>query len=237
MLLREYIRILIESDSCPSPKVMFMAGAPGSGKSRVIRQLNLREVFKVINPDDYYEEMLRVEDIPLDINSILKNYSRIKKDYSEAVESNDLERIEMLTPEYNRLKNILSKNMKLFNRARSMAKQERESCFLNLENYLVDGTGGNYREISKQVEQAKEKGYDVGMIYVNVPLESSIERDVKRGELGGRSLGTSIVKRSWNAVAKNKESYQSMFGKSFFYLENSDDAGSISSQIRRFIES
>ena len=75
------------------------------------------------------------------------------------------------------------------------------------------------------------------MIYVNVPLESSIERDEKRGELGGRSLGSSIVKRSWNAVAKNKESYQSMFGKSFFYLENSDDTGSISSQIRRFIES
>jgi len=237
MLLREYIRTLIESDSCPRPKVLFMAGGPGSGKSRVISQLGLTDDFKVINPDKYYEEMLKIEEIPLDTNNILKNYSKIKKEYLEAVESDDSKRVEMLAPEYNRLKSILSKNMKLFNRARSMAKQEREDCFSNLENYLVDGTGGNYREIFKQVVQARESGYDVGMVYVHVPLDVSIERDEKRGMEGGRSLGSSIVKRSWNAASKNIEKYKSLFNKNFFYLESSSEVETISSDIRRFITS
>ena len=237
MLIREYIRILFEIDGCPKPKIVFMAGGPGSGKSRVISQLNLSDDFRVINPDDYYEEMLKAEEIPLDINSILRSYSEIKKEYMNAVENNEIQKVEELTPEYERLRSILSKNMKIFNKARSIAKQEREECFLNLENYLVDGTGGNYREIIKQVNQARDKGYDTAMIYVHVPLEVSIERDVSRGESGGRSLGRSIVKRSWNAVSKNKEKYQQVFGENFFFLESSSDTALIGPEVRRFIES
>ena len=49
-LLREYIRILLEQDE--APKVVFMAGGPGSGKSTVIRQLGLSDRLDVINPDE-----------------------------------------------------------------------------------------------------------------------------------------------------------------------------------------
>lgn len=40
-----------------SPKVIFMAGAPGAGKSTVIDRLGL-ETLDIINPDDFYEPML-----------------------------------------------------------------------------------------------------------------------------------------------------------------------------------
>ena len=236
-LIREYIQtVLLSEASCSVPKVVFLAGAPGSGKSRVISQLRLDADFKIINPDDYYESMLRSECIPLDTNMIMTKYKELKSDYQDAVDNNDVEKIKDLSPEYEKLKSILSKNMKLFNKARSIAKMEKEECCQNMENYIVDGTGGNIREITKQVTQAKEKGFDVAMIYVNVPLETSIKRDESRGKSGGRSLGPSIIRRSWSAVVKNRPAYESMFGKNFFYIEDSADISLAEPVIRSFID-
>ena len=65
-LLREYIReLLLESQS--SSKAIFMAGAPGSGKSTVINSLNLSDSFEIINPDDDYETSKKKNNLPFGI--------------------------------------------------------------------------------------------------------------------------------------------------------------------------
>jgi predicted ABC-type ATPase len=132
--------------------------------------------------------------------------------------------------------------MKLFNQARAQAKIDRESCCLNKENYLVDGTGGDYREIFKQVKTAKEAGYDIAMIYVHVPVEESQKRNRARGESGsGRTLTTKTIERSWAAVNKNKEKYEELFGQNFFYAVNTLEASEksinrIRSAVSNFLE-
>ena len=240
-LLREYIRLLLEQDE--APKVIFTAGGPGSGKSTVIRQLGLSNRLDVINPDDQYEESLRAENLPLDRTEVMDQYKPIKVEYLAAQEAGDAVTIAELEPEYLRLRNILSRNMKLFTQARKAAKSRGQEHAGAGEEFLVDGTGGNYNEIANQVEKLRSVGYEVAMIYIDVPLESSIDRNIKRGQEkcsdpnyvdrdsceaagetwlpGGRRLRDSEVERSWKAVNRNKGQYESLFGDNFFYIDAS----------------
>ena len=205
-LLREYIRFLIEQEE--APKVIFMAGGPGSGKSTVIRRLGLSNRLEVINPDDQYEETMRAEGIPADRAKLLDEYKPLKDQYTAAEESGDEALIAELEPEYLRLRSLLSRNMVLFNQARKGAKQAQTDHIAAGEEFLVDGTGGNYNEIASQVEKLESAGYDVGMIFIDVPMETSIERDYSRGEKGGRRLGAKTVERSWSAVNENQPLYE-----------------------------
>ena len=220
-LLREYIRILLEQDN--APKVIFMAGGPGSGKSTVIRNLGLSNRLEVINPDDQYEETMRAEDIPMDRGTLLDDYKPLRDRYIQAQESGDNELVAELEPEYQRLRGLLSRNMVLFNQARKAAKESQEEHIAAGGEFLVDGTGGNYNEIANQVEKLESAGYDVAMIFIDVPVETSVERDFARGEKGGRRLGKRTVEKSHAAVSANLPMYEELFGDDLFYIENSGD--------------
>jgi dephospho-CoA kinase len=238
-IIREYIRFLIEQKS--SPKVIFMAGGPGSGKSTVIRKLGLGNYLEVINPDDHYEEFLRKEKIPLNREFLLSKYKPLKKSYEDAVESGDLESIEKLKPEFLKFRNYLSKSMTLFNKARRLSKEKKQQKMDSGENYLVDGTGGNYSQILNQVKKLRKLGYEVGMVFINVPKDISIQRDRSRGNIGGRSIGSASVERSWNAVQKNKEAYEKLFTNNFFYIDASeekfeDSINKVSSKVMNFLK-
>ena len=221
-LVRKYIRQLL-IESIDGPKVIFMAGGPGSGKSTVIRNIGLGERLEVINPDDQYEESLRAEGIPLDRATILDEYKPIKEEYLAAQEAGDTATVAELEPEYLRLRGILSRNMTLFNQARSASKATQQERIEAGGEFLVDGTGGNYNEIARQVEKLRSVGYDVGMIFIGVPMETSVERDQARGEHGGRYLGRRTVEKSWSSVDKNRPKYENLFGENFFYVDASGD--------------
>ena len=220
--LRNLVReLLLESNN--NPKVIFMAGGPGSGKSTVIRQLGLDSRLKVINPDDQYEADMQAEGVPMDRASLLDEYSPLRTEYLAAEAAGDEETMAELEPEYLRLRGLLSRNMKLFNKARKSAKEEQEQHIQAAGEFLVDGTGGNYNEIASQVQKLESVGYDTAMIFIDVPMEVSVERDQARGESGGRRLGRKTVERSHSAVAANKPRYEELFGDDFFYVENFGD--------------
>jgi predicted ABC-type ATPase len=141
----------------------------------------------------------------------------------QAQESGDDELAAELEPEYQRLRGLLSRNMVLFNQARKAAKESQEEHIAAGGEFLVDGTGGNYNEIANQVEKLESAGYDVAMIFIDVPMETSVERDFARGERGGRRLGKRTVEKSHAAVSANRPLYEELFGDDFFYVENSGD--------------
>ncbi len=221
-LLREYIRELLQ-EGAGAPKVIFMAGGPGSGKSTVIRQLGLGGRLKVINPDDQYEADMQAEGIPMDRAALLDEYSPVRTEYLAAEAAGDEEAMAELESEYSRLRGLLSRNMKLFNQARKAAKEEQEAHIQAGGEFLVDGTGGNYNEIATQVQKLESAGYDAAMIFIDVPVDTSVERDQARGDRGGRRLGRKTVERSHSAVSANKPRYEELFGDDFFYVENFGD--------------
>jgi hypothetical protein len=202
---------------------------------------------KIINPDNAYEAAMRSECLPMNRQSLMDQYSPIRTEYLAAKNLGDSATMEKLAPEYNRLRSILSRNMVLFSKARSQAKKERNQCCLNQENFLADGTGGNYKEIEKQVIELRTAGYDCAMLYVHVPLDLSIERNRLRGipsatnATPGRALTKREVKRSWNAVNSNRKKYESLFGSSFFLIENAEDGfenfSKVATSINSFLSS
>jgi predicted ABC-type ATPase len=221
-LLREYIReILLESPM--SAKAIFMAGAPGSGKSTVINSLGISDSFEIINPDDEYEDTKRKNDLPFDKTTLIDEYRPLKQAYEDATAQNDQEAIASIEPEYLRIRSILSADAKAFVNARTAASARKKELMAKGENYLVDGTGGNFNEINAQVRRLKAVGYDVAMIYNDIDLDSSIARDISRGQSGGRRLGSKTVERSHGNVAKNKERYQELFGQNFIYVNAASD--------------
>lgn len=221
--IREYIRFILEEQAlCSLPKALFMAGGPGSGKSTVINSIGLKGKLRVINADDTYEESLRSAGIPLDRGELVKKYKMIKSEYEQAKDDGDTTLAKELEPGYLSLRAVMSQNMKLFAAARAAAKNEQQKYICAKQNFLVDGTGGDRRAILKQVKELRDLGYDVGMIFVDVPLQTSVDRNRFRGKSGGRGLHDDTVVKSWSAVDKNKQLYEDLFGNNFFYVDASE---------------
>ena len=64
---------------------------------------------------------------------------------------------------------------------------------------VIDGTGKDYMKIAKQVNQLRQLGYAVHMIFVNTDLETAL----KRNQLRPRKLPDDMVTKLWNEVQKN----------------------------------
>ena len=220
--LRNYIRsILLESlasDVIPGAKMIFMAGSPGAGKSTVLRALKLTPRFSVINPDDWYEPFLVEAGISLDVAGFTQQYFDLVTAIKQG-EENGVD-VSVLQQQKDELRPTMSKNMKLFNLARKLAKEKATVLSEEGKDFIIDGTGGNIREITKLKNTYESMGYDTAMIYIEVPLDVSLERNYQRGEKGKRRLHQSAVERSHESVTRNLGEYSAMFGQNFFHIRN-----------------
>ena len=181
----------LDVDETNSPKAVFMAGGPGSGKGTLLSKIGAYdEDIKVINTDDHFEPLLKGAGLSLDLDH----------------------------PE----REIRSQQGKLFVQAQNAAKEQTREFVKQRTNIIIDGTAGSYNNIRKAKERLEDAGYDVAMIFVDVPLEVSLARNEKRFEQGGRKVKPERVEKSWKAVDKNKKPYTSLFGSNFFYFDSSN---------------
>jgi len=241
-MLRQYIRRVLREALQAKPSAIFMAGGPASGKSTAIRKLGIGNQLTVVNPDDDYEAALKKAGIPLDRKDLLVAYKHAKETFLAAQEAGDTQAMGDAEPEYRRLRAIFSQNMTLFSRARNAAKDLKKSLMGTGDNVLIDGTGGNYREISKQFKEFTAVGYTVGMIYVDVPLDVSLARNVNRAAQGGRGVDEEDVIRSWKAVDRNRQAYEKLFKENFFYIDAAEEqfdssVSSIKAGVHSFLNS
>ncbi len=219
--LRRHIRnIILESigDVVSGKKMIFMAGAPGSGKSTVLRQLGISN-FSVVNPDDWYEPFLIEAGISLDVGEFTQRYFDIVSAQKEA-EEEGLDTT-VLQAKRAELKPTMQENMRLFSRARKLAAAEAARLSSEGVDFIIDGTGGNFRQISKLRTVYQDMGYDTAMIYVSIPLETSVDRNDQRGKQGKRRIHPSAVRRSHGSVTANEDAYKELFGINFFAIDNS----------------
>lgn len=85
---------------------------------------------------------------------------------------------------------------------------------------VIDGTGKDYSKIQTSVNQLRDLGYAVHMIFVNTDLETAQKRNKSRD----RVLPTPAVKKMWDAVQKNIGKFQGLFRNRMTIVDNSDDA-------------
>jgi predicted kinase len=95
-----------------------------------------------------------------------------------------------------------------------------------LTNYLngmlpifVDGTSANPSSAMRRAGIVESLGYDTAMIWVDISLETALERIQTRE----RKVDPEFVQQVYNTIAGNKELYRSRFGSNFIEVDNNAD--------------
>jgi predicted ABC-type ATPase len=173
-------------------KAVFMAGAPGAGKSFVSDWMSLGPQlgYKVINSD--------VE------------FTRYMKDAGLTDEKGAV----ILDPEQEFERNVIRTVAKRHTQAKT------SYAMVGRLGLVIDGTGANASKVQKQKATLEKLGYETAMVYVSIPLEDSIESDRKRGEEGGRSIGPELVTQKFKELDKSIPKLKKSFGKMFFVIDN-----------------
>jgi len=100
--------------------------------------------------------------------------------------------------------------------AKILTDKQKEMWLKGRLGLIVDGTGKDLDDVKSECQAMIDMGYEVGMIFVNTPLETSIERDKNRE----RTLGPKLVTQTWKRVQANRNNFKRMFGKQFIEIEN-----------------
>ena len=121
-----------------------------------------------------------------------------------------------------------SKFMKAMAAATKKLKGEQiPQAIANGESFILDGTSASKNQTIKLVNELKEAGYEVMMLYVYTDLETSLKRNQERFEKSGgedRSLLPGSVLSAWKGVTQNFEDYQNLFGDNFISVANTGDS-------------
>ena len=197
-------------------KCVFLAGGPGSGKSRVAGDLfGIQEIssfseagYKLINSDTAFEAQLRKSGIdPKDLDKIEKENPELWKYITE-------------DPNGQR-----EKGKKITNAQKAFYEEGRLGM-------IVDGTGDDTAKIKRQKEHAESLGYDTYMVFVNTSLEVAQFRNSKRG----RVLPADLVNVIWKECQHNLGAFQTMFGGNFRIIDNTNDGNNITDDIQLAVD-
>ena len=135
-----------------------------------------------------------------------------------------------------------SKFMKAMQAASKKLKGEQlPQTISNQESFILDGTSASKNQTIKLLDQLKQAGYDVLMLYVYTDLETSLKRNQERFEKSDgedRSLMPGAVLKTWKDVTANFDLYKSMFNN-FVSVANTGDSETmknISNILKTYVE-
>ena len=218
-----------------SPKAIFMAGAPGAGKSTVIEKLGLADI-EIINPDEFYEPALEKCGLGKNIRKIMEDFKQARQDlkdllrdilqleepedgwehdilmdmYQSALDEAQDDRsfiynLETIKGKYDEERKKAVIQGQCFAQAQKDAKTKQGAVVEEGRSFIIDGTGGFYPRIINQKNDLEEQGYETAMIFVDIPLQVALDRQSRRVAAGGRGLDVRAVKRSWEILHGSEE--------------------------------
>ena len=115
---------------------------------------------------------------------------------------------------------IRSRAQSMFKGAiKEFKKQVEEVCQVG-SNFIIDGTAANAKRIIEDKHRYESMGYECAMIFVDIDVDTSVERNVNRGKEGGRSIANHIIRRQGKGMPENVEPYALEFGENFFLVSN-----------------
>ncbi len=196
--MRTFKYFLSEGKHDPSIfKAVFMAGAPGAGKSFVSDWMALGPQlgYKVINSDKEFTRYMKEAGLTDDKGAVILDP---KRSFERGV-----------------IRSVAKRH--------TQAKQRH--ALIGRLGLVIDGTAANAEKIIKQKKFLETLGYECAMVYVNVPLEMSIASDKKRGEAGDRSIGPEMITQKYNeldtGIPKLIKAFGQIYdgkGKSMFFI-------------------
>jgi len=101
----------------------------------------------------------------------------------------------------------------------------RQRLALNGRNGLIiNGTADDIEKTKRIKKELEDLGYETQMVFVDTADEVSRQRNIDRGQRGGREVPEKIRKEKWDSAQAARPELQKLFGQSnFFHYDNSED--------------
>jgi hypothetical protein len=198
-------------------KCIFLAGGPGSGKSRIAGDLfgigrGLSQVshagLKSVNSDPAFEAQLK----------------------KSGINPKDLGRIEKENPEL--YDAITEKPGSPRDKAKKITDKQKAFYEEGRLGMIIDGTGDDFGKIKAKKQHAESLGYDCYMVFVNTSLEVAQFRNKKRD----RTLADDRVTEIWKACQHNLGAFQTLFSGNFRIVDNTKDGDNLTKDIKKAVD-
>ena len=85
-------------------------------------------------------------------------------------------------------------------RAKNITELRQQLALLGRNGLIINGTGDDIEKVTKIKEKLEEVGYESSMVLVNTADEVSKQRNIDRGQRGGRTVPENIRKEKWDGV-------------------------------------
>ena len=109
-------------------------------------------------------------------------------------------------------------------RAKNVTELRQRLALHGRNGLIINGTGDDpekYESIKKMLE---ELGYETSMIMVNTEDEVSKQRNIERGQRGGRTVPENIRKEKWESVQAARPMFGKLFRDNYVEFDNSYNA-------------
>ena len=108
-------------------------------------------------------------------------------------------------------------------RAKNITELKQRLALLGRNGLIINGTGDDYEKIARIKEKLEELGYESAMILVNTDDEVSKQRNIERGQRGGRTVPEEVRKEKWDNVQNSRPEFAKLFGQNYMEFDNSED--------------
>ena len=108
-------------------------------------------------------------------------------------------------------------------RAKNMTELKQRLALSGRNGLIINGTGDDHEKIKRIKSRLEEIGYDTSMVMVNTDNEVSAQRNIERGQRGGRTVPENIRREKWEAVQNSRPELAKLFGDRYVEFDNSQD--------------
>lgn len=108
-------------------------------------------------------------------------------------------------------------------KAKSMTELRNRLAILGRNGLIINGTGDDPEKIKRIKKELEGMGYETSMVLVNTNDEVSKQRNIERGQRGGRTVPEDIRKEKWDGVQAARPEYAEMFKNNYREFDNSED--------------
>ena len=108
-------------------------------------------------------------------------------------------------------------------RAKSITDIRERLALEGRNGLIINGTGDDYEKIASIKQKLEKLGYETKMIMVNTADEVSRDRNVERGQRGGRTVPEDIRKQKWDSVQASRAKLAQLFKSNYVEFDNSTD--------------
>jgi hypothetical protein len=108
-------------------------------------------------------------------------------------------------------------------RAKNVTELRQRLALHGRNGLIINGTGDDPEKIKKIKDKLESLGYESSMIMVNTADEVSKQRNIERGQRGGRTVPENIRKEKWESVQAARSELAKMFKQNYTEFDNSED--------------